>query len=133
MYHCDSAIYTTGGTAALTTGSIIPLGTTNRRFGKNIRQDGNGITICGAGYYEINAAFTATGTAAGTITITMLENGVPVQGATASATVAAAGIVTLPIVALTRISCCDSAKTITFQLTGTGITINNAAVVVTKI
>lgn len=86
-----SAIYTANTTpTALAVGNIIPVGTTVRRFGKCIRQDGNTITLAGPGYYLVNASATAAPTAAGTVSVTGQKDGVAVIGATAAATTTAA-------------------------------------------
>ena len=82
-----SAIYTANTTpTALAAGNIIPVGTTVRRFGKCINQDGNTITLSGPGYYLVNASATVAPTAAGTVSITGQKDSVAVIGATASAT-----------------------------------------------
>lgn len=106
-----SAIYTANTTAAtLAVGDIIPLGTTIRRYGCNLRQDGNAVTATGRGYYKITVAVTAAPTAAGEIGATLLKDGIAVTGASASATATGAGdVVMLPITAIVRnLTDCDS-------------------------
>lgn len=130
-----SAIYTANATAAtLAIGDLIPLGSTIRRFGCNLRQDGNTITATGRGYYDVGATITAIPTAAGTITATLLKDGVPVTGATASATVSAANVaVTLPIKALVRnLTDCDS-SILAIKLGGAAGQVTNVALVVEKV
>lgn len=131
---CKSAIYTANtGATAIAVGGVIPLGTVNRRFGCNLNLSGNGITSTGTGYYDVTASFTLTATAAGAVTVTMFRDGVAVPGATATATAAAAGTVNLSFPAIVRQQCCNSSSTLTFVLTGTAATLNNAAVVVKKL
>ena len=98
-----SAIYTTNVSApTVAVGDIVPFGTTTRRYGCNIRQDGNAITLCGQGYYLVNISATLAPTAAGTVSLTAQKDGVAIIGATASQTVAAAGIANLDITAIVR-------------------------------
>ncbi len=130
-----SAIYTTNtAIPTITTGNIVPVGVTTRRFGRNIRQDGNTITICGQGYYLINVSATVTPSAAGTVTLTAQKDGVAIIGATASETVSAASTaVNLSITAIVRNACgCDS-SIISLILTGATAEINNLAVNVEKL
>lgn len=132
-----SAIYTTNTavtTTALTAGSIIPLGVTTRRFGQNLRQDGNTITLLGQGYYLVNVSATVTPSAAGTVSVTAQKDGVAVVGATASETVAAVDTtVNLSITAILRNACgCDS-SILSLILGGVDAVINNVAVTVVKL
>lgn len=115
---------------------IITPGTIVRRYGPNIGLAGNAIQIAGAGYYEINASLTAEATAAGEITVTVYKDGVPLQGATATETVAAVGdFVNLSISAIVRefCSCCDGLTNLTFVLTDNDTTITNVAITVEKL
>lgn len=132
---CKSAIYTTNtGAVAVAVGGVIPLGTVARRFGCNLNLSGNGITSTGTGYYDIDTSFTFTATAAGDITVTMFSDGVAVPGATATETAAAAAAkVNVSFPAIVRQQCCNSSSTLTFVLTGTAATLNNAAVTVEKL
>lgn len=130
-----SAIYTanTAGQAIAVNG-IIPVGTTSRRYGCNLRQDGNTITMTGKGYYLINASATVTPSAAGTATITAQKDGVAIIGATASETVAAADTaVNMAITAIVRNVCdCDS-SILSFILTGAASVVDNLAISVEKL
>lgn len=129
------AIYTTNTSAqALTAGSIIPVGSTTRRFGKSIRQDGNTITLLGEGYYHVNASATLISSAAGTVTVTGQKDGVAVVGATASATVAAVSTATnLNLDFIVRNICGCSSSILSFVLTGADATLSNLAVTVEKL
>ena len=134
---CKSAIYTAMSTpTALTTGSTIPLGTTIRRFGRNLLQEGNGIMLLGTGYYDVSASITVAPATAGTVTATLFQDGVAVPGATASAAVTTAGNpVNLSVEAMV-LHCCEcGAGILTLVLTSTvaSATVNNASVVVEKI
>lgn len=130
-----SAIYTAMTTpTSVAIGSTVPLGTTIRRFGCNIAQDGNAITIKGKGYFLVTASITAAPDAVGTVTVSMSKDGVPVSGATASGSVStAANPTALPITAIVRNACdCDSSA-LSFTLDGTASSVQNVAVTVVKL
>ena len=130
-----SAIYTAMTTpTSVAIGSTVPLGTTIRRFGCNIAQDGNAITIKGKGYFLVTASITAAPAAVGAVTVAMNKDGVPVSGATASSSVStAANPTALPITAIVRNACdCDSSA-LSFTLDGTASSVQNVAVTVVKL
>lgn len=139
---CKSAIYAadpsgTVLTLSTATGTVIPLGTTVRRFGCNAVLSGNGVLLNGQGYFNVDASVTFTPTAAGTYTVTLFKDGVAVPGATQTITAAAAGTVPVNIPAIVRDQCCDSTSTLTIVVTSATVpatvTIDNTAVVVTKL
>ena len=67
-----AAIYTTNVSGAtVAAGGIVPVGGTTRRYGCNIKQDGNIITLCGQGYYLVNVSATLAPSEAGTVTVTV--------------------------------------------------------------
>ena len=130
-----SAIYTTNTTApTIAVDGIIPVGTTTRRYGCNIRQDGNAITLCGQGYYLVNVSATVTPTAAGTVSVTAQKDGVAIVGATGSETVAAvSNAANISITAIVRNACgCDSSL-LSFILGGVAAVVDNFAVTVYKL
>lgn len=125
-----SAIYTANTTpTALAVGNIIPVGTTVRRFGQCIRQDGNTITLAGPGYYLVNASATVAPTAAGTVSVTGQKDGVAVIGAT---TTVAAESANLSLDFIVRNVGCGS-SILSFALGGAESTVSNLAVTVTKL
>jgi len=116
-------------------GIIIP-GTIVRRYGPNVGLAGNAIQISGAGYYELNASITLAPTAEGEVSVSIYKDGVPLQGAIATETAAAAGdSVNLSIMAILRefCSCCDGLSNLTFVLTGVDSTVTNIAITVEKL
>lgn len=130
-----SAIYTAMTTpTSVAVGSTVPIGTTIRRFGCNIAQDGSAITVKGKGYFLVTASITAAPDAVGAVTVAMNKDGVPVSGATASSFVStAANPTALPITAIVRNACdCDSSA-LSFTLDGTASTVQNVAVTVVKL
>jgi len=133
---CNSAIYTVNSSdQAVGVNGIISLGSTIRRFGKNINLVGNAINISGSGYFDVDASITITGTNAGTVTVSLYKDGTAVSGAEASVSLTAGDVVTVPINALVReFGCCaDNNSNLTFVLGGFAETINNISVVVERI
>lgn len=132
-----SALYTVNQSAQnVAVNGVINLGTIARRFGQNLNLNGDGITVAGAGYYEVNASITVAPTAAGNVTVTMYKDGVPVQGASASETAAAANdLVNLSITSIVRENCpcCESISNLTFVLTGTAAAVSNIATTTEKL
>lgn len=129
-----SAIYTTNvSNPAVAVGGIVPVGSTTRRYGCNIRQDGNAITLCGQGYYLVNVSATVAPTAAGTVSLTAQKDGVAIIGATAAQTVAANGVATLNITAIVRNACGCDGSLLSLVLDGVASVVNNLAVTVEKL
>lgn len=129
-----SAIYTSNISApTVAAGGIVPLGTTTRRYGCNVRQDGNAITLCGQGYYLLNVSATLTTIAAGTVSLTAQKDGVAIIGATASQTATANGTTNLGITAIVRNACGCESSLLSLILGGVGATVNNLAVTVEKL
>lgn len=120
-------------TQAVAVGGIINLGSVLRRYGCNCRLNGNTVEIEGAGYYTINGTFTVAPTAAGNVTVVILENGVQVAGATATVNATAGNAVTLPIVTTVRQGCCcDGASSITCVLTEGAGNVTNVSLRIEK-
>ena len=128
-----SAIYTANAFAStVAVEDLIPLGSTSRRYGCNLRQDGNGITATGAGYYLVTMSATVAPTAAGAVTITGQKDGVAIIGATATSTAAAGAATDLAFSTVVRNIGCDS-SILSFVLTGAAATVSNFAVSVVKL
>ena len=129
-----SAIYTTNvSNPTVPVGGIVPVGSTTRRYGCNIRQDGNAITLCGQGYYLVNVSATVAPTAAGTVSLTAQKDGVAIIGATAAQTVAANGVANLTITAIIRNACDCDGSLLSLALDGVASVVNNLAVTVEKL
>lgn len=130
-----SAIYTVNNTVnAVALNGTIPLGTTNRRFGRNIVQSGNGIILSGEGYYKVSASISLAPTVVGNVSVGLYQDNVLVGGATATSSVSTANNFTnLNIESLIRLRCCDDTSTLTLVLSGANATVSNVAVVVEKL
>lgn len=114
--------------------SIIALGSTQRRYGCNIRLSGNGIEIEGQGYYTIDADVSVAPTAAGPVTVALFNNGVQIPGSIAYGSVSTATNPTSLCINTTvrQGCCCDSADNITLVLLeGAGV-VQNVSVRVEK-
>ena len=138
---CASGIYTVfTGSQAIVPGGFLPLGTTVRRYGRNLCQSGDGVLLDGCGYYLIDGIVTLTGTAAGPVTIVLTEDADTVQGGTGTVTTATGTtdtIYTVPVHAIVRKKCCDSPTTIQLKLSNAtgavGATINQVSLTAVKI
>ena len=132
-----SAIYTANlASQTVAVNGVVNPGTVIRRFGNNICLSGNAITIAGEGYYDIDASFTVSPTAVGTVTISVYKDNVAIPGATASEAVSAVSTpVNLSISALIRevYPCCEAVSNLTFVLSGVPANITNSAIVIEKI
>ena len=131
---CKAALYAANTAAQTVTEAETPVnfGTIVRRYGRVINLSGGDVTVCEAGYYDVDANFTFTATAAGDVIIALYKDGVRIPGAIVTETVAAAGSYSMSISAIIRNTCnCES--TITARIIGVAGVINNAAIAVERI
>ena len=114
--------------------SIINLGSTQRRYGCNIRLSGNGVEVNGEGYYTVDAHVSVAPTAEGAVTVALYSNGVQIPGAIAYGSVSTAeNPVTLGITTTIRQGCCcDSADNLTLVLIDGAGTVQNVSMRVEK-
>lgn len=131
---CKSALYTALQTpTAVAIDGVIPLGSIIRRYGCDANLNGNAVNITNAGYYDVDVSITVAPTAAGTVTATLVKDGVAIPGATASADAGAGAPTVLSFPALVRQACCASGSALTLVLTGAAATVNNVALRVQRI
>jgi len=127
LYTANSNNQTVGINGIISPGGVV------RRYGCNIQLSGNAVTLTGTGYYDISASITLVPSAAGTVTVTAYQDGIPIQGATASATVAAVDTsVALPVIGMARLVNPNAGSNITFVLTGVESDISNFALKIIK-
>ena len=120
-------------TQAVAINSIIPLGSTQRRYGCNLRLSGNGIEVNGEGYYTIDADVSIAPTAAGNVIVALYNNGVQIPGAIAYGSVSTAtNPVSLCINTTIRQRCCDDADNLTLVLIAGAGNVQNVSVRVVK-
>lgn len=120
-----SLIYTVGGSALVATKGVIPLGTIIRKLGCAYDLKGDGI-VCKGGFAIVDATVTLSPVETSTPSlnsVTLMQDGEPVQGATAS--MQSASAVTLPISAVIRNDCC---KPSTLTLVNDGSACNVSSV-----
>lgn len=138
LYSVNSAAQAVALNSVLNMGSII------RRFGcvpgtstpfATVNGTNTILSSCGkcSAYFKVDTAITAIPTDAGTVTITALQDGVAIPGATASATVAAAATtVMLPLTFAVRLNQGTTSSAITYVLTGAASSVTNVAQTVEK-
>lgn len=120
---------------AVDEGGIISLGTILRRYGNECQLYGNAVVLDGGGYFTIDASVTVVPDATGVVTVSLYENNLPVQGATASAYAGTAEQpVAIPIVATVRrgCGCCNGLSNLTFVLDEGAGSVSNISVRVEK-
>lgn len=131
---CNSILFTAmTSPTTVAAGGDIPLGNVVRRYGCGATLRGNAISLNGDGYYDVDVSVTVIPAVAGTITASLLQDGVAIPGATASATVAATDTsVTLSFPAAVRLLRYSPMATLRLTLSATG-SVTNAAVTVRKL
>lgn len=131
---CKSALYAANTNAQNVTAAenIVRFGSIVRRYGRCINLSGENVVVNEAGYYDVDANFTFTATAAGVVVIALYKDGVQIPGAIVSETVAENSIYSMSIPAIIRNTCnCESV--ITAQISGAAGVVNNAAIAVERI
>lgn len=112
---------------------IIPAGTST---GKSTRLTNNAIEICTGGLYKISANMNGVN-GTGTVVLQLRNNGVNVNGASASATLTAADVTALGFTYILNIANCpcgiNTPATLTIANTGVASTISNVNITVEKI
>lgn len=109
-------------------GTINP-GTIVRRYGCAFCLNGDALTVEGEGYYSIDGTVTVAAAAADDVTVTLYKDGVAIPGATSTVTVQTIGdIVTIPIIAGIRKTCCDSGISNITAVLSTEGTVENFAI-----
>lgn len=130
-------LYSQNNTAqTLAVGGTINMGSVIRRKGcvcgvPYATVNGTTTTLSSRGrcpeYFKVDAAFVVTPTAAGTVTITALQDGVNI-GAVGTATVAAAATtVTIPLTFGVRLNQGVTSSNISYVLSGAASTVNNVS------
>lgn len=129
-----SAIYTVNSSVqTVVDGGAVALGNIVRRLGCHAILDGETIRLNGEGYYLINVSMTVSPSAVGTITATLLNNGVNVVGGVASETVAAVDdSVNLSITGMVKVYCGNTGA-LSVQINGIEADVTNISVTVVKL
>lgn len=116
--------------AYVAAGTVIDFGETVRRHGNNIILSGGNVEVEGAGFYSgiVNLSFTG---AAGTATIQVYKNGVPIRGARVIRTTVADTSFVAAIPFAIRDKCCCG-DVITVGISGVAGNVTNAAILTVK-
>lgn len=131
-----SLIYTVNGSgASVPVGNTVPVGSIIRRYGRCIGATGSAINVEEPGYYDVDISATITAAAAGDVIMTLTQDGVPVAGATATASIATANtqFENLAIASMVRVKCCGNANLAVVVGGTTAPTIRNMSVRVVKV
>lgn len=132
----NSLIYlVTPTTATIAADGVLPLTTIVRRRCSSIQQSNDSIILNAPGYYKVSVTATLTAPAAGDVTIALRQNGLDVQGATASTTITTADteVRSVSFNTIIRVTCAAVPTILTLVNTGVGITTSNIAITVSYI
>lgn len=131
---CNSALCTANTSKpVLAADAMVPFGSIVRRFGRNVKLEGSSVVLCGSGYYDVEASIVLSPTAAGDISVQLYQDGMPIQGAYAAGSAAAAGdFVPLGISTLLR-NCGRDCNSVMYIVVDADATLENLSVVVEKV
>lgn len=148
----QSLIYTAfSGSSTLQPSNVIPLGSTIRRYGKNLNQSGDGVLVSGCGYYKIEGLINITATTAGNVAVSLQQDGQAIQGGTSSievnapatasasdtnATTKASATLSsyvIPVQAVIRMKCCSEPTTVQMVLDGVAAQVDSTNLIITKL
>lgn len=124
---CESGIYigNDGINADVAIGGFVPFGDPTWRYGNAIKVRDNSIVLCGANKaFEIEGTFTIEAASAGPLTVTVLQDGVPVPGGVFTIAVAGTSAQTLLPIRTVVKNECKCSSTITFQVSQLAVTID---------
>lgn len=131
-----SLIYTANTAGAVVPiGNTVPVGSIIRRYGKCIDATGSAINLSEEGYYDVDVSASVTAAVVGDVILALTQDGVPVPGARAVATIdtATTQAVNLKITAVIRVMCCGNAN-LSVLVGGTAApTVQNMALRVVKV
>lgn len=111
---------------AVTDGGLIPFADTTYAYGCGVKNKNTSILLCGrCKKFVIEGSLTLEAPSTGPLTVTVLQNGAPVDGGTFETTVAGTSAnVIVPIFAVVSNDCAESSA-ITVQVSGQATTLSN--------
>lgn len=133
---CKSNIYAVNTTStAVVANAVVPITTIVRRYGQGTNLLGNAVTLNETGYYLVNVSATFTAPVAGTVAISLQDDGANVPGATGASTITTATTQsqTISFTAIVRVFCGNAPDALTLVNTGVAATFSNVAIDVVKI
>ena len=131
-----SLIYTVNSSgASVLVGNTVPIGSIIRRYGRCIDATGSTINLAEPGYYAVDISATVTAAAAGNVILALRQEGTPVAGATATATITTptTQFENLAITSTIRVKCCGNANLDVLASGTAAPTIQNMAIRVVKV
>ena len=129
----NSLIYlATPSASSVASGGVLPLSTIVRRRGGSVLQSNDSIVLGAPGYYHVSVNATFTAPATGVVTLSLRQDGIQVQGGTASTTISTATteVRSISFEAIVRVPCNGSPVTLTVINSGVAITTSNIAIAV---
>ena len=113
----------------------MPAGSIIRRYGKCLDATGSAINLNEPGYYQVNLSATFAAAAAGDVTLTLQQDGVPVAGATGTETIVTANteVANIALTAIIRVMCCGNSRLSVVVDGTTAPTISNMAIGVVRL
>ena len=129
MYNNSLIFMINNSTSSVLENGIIPISVIARRRGRIIQEGSNSIVLNAPGYYKVNLSVTFTAPVAGNVSISLNNNGVPVQGITGSETITTAEteVRTITLSGVVR-TFCNSVSSLTIVNTGVAIETSNVAI-----
>ena len=124
-------IYTANTSGAeVSIGNTVPVGSIIRRYGRCIDATGSAINLQESGYYLVDISATVTAAVAGDVVLALTQDGVPVPGARAAATITTptTQAESLTITAVIRVRCCGNSNIAVLVDGDTAPTIENMAI-----
>lgn len=115
--------------AAVADGGIVPISNVLYKYGCNVSANSNTITVCGCKKaYEIDIELDVTAASTDPITISLLQDGVPVAGGTRIITVAGTSAQTPVDISTVVSNGCKSGSTLTITISGLATTVVNQSI-----
>lgn len=134
--------YTYTGSTAVATGETVPITNIVRQYGNNIRLRNNSIIIANAacpcdaetvcGYYTVSVNASLVASAAGTVTVSLYQDGQLVAGAYQTVTAAEGDTVGISFVAPIRVYRGQLSSKLQLYISGQQVTTSNIAIQVVK-
>lgn len=129
LFTANTAAQTVAVGGTINPGNVVRRRACNGSCSPSANVSGSSITLTGGDYYEVDATLTVVPTAAGTATVSLVQDGVTI--ASSSATVAAAATsVAIPLTAIVRTR--GGSSVLTLVLSGAASSVTNAYVTVAQ-
>lgn len=128
---CKSGIYIGNNVlnAAVTDGGLVPISRPLYKYGCDITTSGNSITICGCKKaYAVDIELEVLAASTDPITVSLLQDGVPVEGGVRTITVAGTSAQTSVDISTVVNNLCKCGSTLTIEISGLATTVTNQSI-----